>query len=84
MRAKDRFIEVLRLSDFSYRDLELRTGIDRYRWQNLIDKEGQKLTEEHFEATEKVWPGYKIWLAFGETCPELGQISPEIEETRKN
>jgi hypothetical protein len=52
VRAKDRFIEVFRLFDFSYRDQELPTGIDRYRWQNLIDEEGQKLTEEHFEAIE--------------------------------
>lgn len=83
MKLKERFLEVFERSGFSYRELELRTGIDRYRWQNLINKEGQKVTEEHLAAIEQVWPEYKYWIVFGETCPERGQISPELEGTRK-
>jgi hypothetical protein len=80
MRAKDRFIEVFRLSGFSYRDrdrdLELRTGIDRYRWQNLINKEGQKLTEEHFDAIERVWPEYIVGLPSARHARSAGRSAP--------
>ncbi|WP_045223969.1 hypothetical protein [Methyloterricola oryzae] len=83
MKLKERFLAVFQASQLSYRDLELRTGIDRYRWQNLINKENQKVTEEHLEAIATVWPEYKYWIVFGETCPEMGQVSPELEEVRK-
>ena len=84
MSPKDRFIEVLRLSDFSYRDLELRTGIDRYRWQNLIDKEGQKLTEEHFETMEKMWREYKVGLHSARHAWSAGKLAPRSRSPEKN
>ncbi len=40
-----------------------------------------------FEVVEKIlglWPEYTMWLMRGTVIPEAGQISPEIEETRRN
>ena len=67
----------------SRRKLEQETNIADYTWQ-AVEIGKQAANEEHIEALSKLWPEYKFWLVFGETMPECGQISPEIEETRKN
>lgn len=77
-------IEILRkFKGLSRRKLEQETGIADYTWQSVeIGK--QAANEEHITALSKIWPEYKYWLVFGETMPEAGQISPEIEEARQN
>jgi transcriptional regulator with XRE-family HTH domain len=72
-----------KFKELSRRDLEKLTGIAEYTWR-AVETGKQKANEEHIEALTKIWPEYKYWIVFGETCPENGQISPEIEETRKN
>lgn len=77
-------ITILRkFNKLSRRKLEEITGITDYTWQ-AVEIGKQKATEDHIEALAKVWPEYKYWLVFGETMPECGQISPELEETRRN
>ena len=56
------------------------TGIKKDTLKNLCRGQ-QRFNDEHLEAISKAYPQYKIWFAFGETYPELGQISPELEET---
>ena len=36
------------------------------------------------EAIAREWPQYSYWLLTGETIPEQGQISPEIERARRD
>jgi len=49
-----------------------------------IEQKKQKAYAWHIQAIGKEWPQYAYWLVTGETIPEAGQISPELEETRKN
>lgn len=65
----------------SRRDLEKETGIPEYTWK-AVEGGKQKPNEDHIEALAKLWPEFKFWLVFGETMPECGQISPELEEIR--
>jgi|GEM_PF-443870 transcriptional regulator with XRE-family HTH domain len=67
----------------SRRDLEKLTGIEEYKWKS-VESGKQNANEHHIAAVAALWPEYKHWLVFGETLPEAGQISPEIEETRRN
>ncbi len=77
-------IEQLRkFKKLSRRKLEKETGIPDYTWQ-AIEIEKQSANEEHIEALSKLWPEYKYWIVFGETIPEAGQISPELEEVRSD
>jgi transcriptional regulator with XRE-family HTH domain len=76
-------IEKLRkFKGLSRRKLEQETGITDYTWQS-VEIGRQLANEEHIKALCKIWPEYKYWLVFGETMPEYGQISPEIEETQQ-
>lgn len=59
-----------------------KTGIKKQTIEN-IEREAQKVNAEHLQAIGNAFPQYRFWLAYGETLPEAGQISPEIEETRK-
>lgn len=59
------------------------TGIKAKTWAN-VESGIQKANEEHIKAIINKWPEYAYWLTTGQTIPEAGQISPEIEETRKN
>lgn len=76
MSIKERALILIEAQAASPKQLEERTGIDRYRWQNLKNKEGQKATEEHLEALVKLWPEYAYWLVTGKTIPAVGQIEP--------
>ncbi len=77
-------IEILRkFKGLSRRKLEQETNIADYTWQ-AVEIGKQAANEEHIKALSKLWPEYKFWLVFGETMPECGQISPELEETRQN
>lgn len=60
-----------------------KTGIKKQTIEN-IEREAQKVNAEHIQAIGNQYPQYRYWLAYGETLPESGQISPEIEEARKN
>lgn len=59
-----------------------KTGIKKQTIEHL-EREAQKVNGEHLQAIGTQFPEYRYWLAYGETLPEAGQISPELEETRK-
>ncbi|AEG02564.1 helix-turn-helix domain-containing protein [Methylomonas methanica] len=75
-------IKLLReFKGLSRRKLEQASGIPEYTW-TAVEGGKQKPNEDHIEALAKLWPEFKFWLVFGETMPECGQISPELEEIR--
>ncbi len=78
MSIKERALALIEVKGVSPKQLEGLTGIDRYRWQNLKNKEGQKATEEHLEALVGLWPEYAYWLVTGKTLPKVGQIEPTL------
>lgn len=79
---RERLLEVIESTGVSPSELEEKTGIKRFTWGNL--KTGkQRANEEHIEALIKLHPEYAYWITTGLTLPEAGQISPELEETRK-
>lgn len=81
---RERLIELIEFLEESPKTMEEKTGIDRAKWSNIKRKNNPiRATEEHMEAAFKLWSDYAYWLATGLTIPEAGQISPEIEETRK-
>ncbi len=70
----------------------LNLGRDRFasrigvKKQLLINVElgRQRVTEELLEAIADLWPHYSLWLLTGTVDPDNGQISPEIEERRRD
>ncbi len=59
-----------------------KTGIKKQTIES-IEREAQQVNGEHLEKIGNGFPEYGYWLAYGKTLPEAGQISPELEETRK-
>ncbi|MDQ7089042.1 MAG: helix-turn-helix transcriptional regulator [Methylococcales bacterium] len=56
-----------------------KTGISKNAIINL-EQGKQKAYAWHCEAISKVFPKYTYWITTGKVIPEVGQISPEIEE----
>lgn len=63
-------------------DFSLKTGIKSGQISNIENKR-QKVYGWQIQAISKIWQEYAYWLATGQTIPEAGQISPELEEARK-
>lgn len=59
------------------------TGIKKETVRALADGR-QKFNEDYIQAITEAFPQYKMWFAFGETYPEIGQLSPDLEETSNN
>lgn len=56
-----------------------KTGIKKETVRALADGR-QKFNEDYIRAITESFPQYKMWFVFGETHPEIGQISPELEQ----
>lgn len=59
-----------------------KTDIPKKTIENL-EQEKQKAYAWHIQAICNVWPEYTLWLMTNQIAPEIGQISPELEETRR-
>jgi len=57
------------------------TGIDRYKWGNIRGRK-QKVNEDYLEALNQAFPQFSYWIMTGQTIPEAGQISPEMDKAR--
>jgi len=79
---KERVITVVKESGLKNPELENRTGINRYTWQNIRNKPERALKTEEIEAVVQLFPEYAYWITTGLTIPEVGQISPDLEKTR--
>jgi len=80
---KERVITVIKESNLKNPELEERTGINRYTWQNIRNKPERALKTEEIEAVISIFPEFAYWITTGKTIPEAGQISPEMEKARK-
>jgi len=82
MDIRDRINKLIDFKDITPTELVEKTGIDRMKWANL-KRSRVRAQQEHIEAIVNLWPEYAYWITTGLTLPEAGQISPELEETRK-
>ncbi|MBV7582457.1 helix-turn-helix transcriptional regulator [Pseudomonas sp. PDM33] len=79
---KARVIEILKSSGIRLPELEARTGISRYTWNNLKNPaRNREIKEEEILAIAEVYPQYRWWLITGEVMPEVGQTSPNYDST---
>ena len=83
MDIRDRINKLIDFKEIKPTELVEKTGIDRMKWANL-KRSRVRAQQEHIEAIVALWPEYAYWITTGKTLPEAGQISPELEETRKN
>ena len=66
-------------------ELEERTGISRYTWNNLKNPaRSREIKAEEIEAVVKLYPQYALWVVSGNIAPEVGQISPGYDEANSN
>lgn len=85
MNIENRMRELILAKEAKSKDLEIKTGIDRDRWNNIRKTNPTaKIRAEEVEALVKEYPEYAYWITTGNVLPECGQISPELEETRQN
>ncbi|HFO0813142.1 hypothetical protein [Pseudomonas aeruginosa] len=50
------------------------------RWHSVRFKSVRMSTEE-LEVLQALFPNYRLWLICGDIAPEIGQTSPEYDET---
>lgn len=82
---KERVITILKASQMRLPELEEKTGISRYTWNNLKNPaRNREIKAEEIEAVSKVFPQYRWWMLTGEVMPDKGQVSPEYEEANRN
>ena len=82
---KERVITVLKSSGIRLPELEERTGIRRYTWNNLKNTARKReIKAEEIEAIVKLFPQYALWVVSGEIAPNAGQISPDYTEVDSN
>lgn len=61
-------------------DLVRRTEIGSTRWQTVKYKKA-RVSGDEIEALISILPQYAYGLASGMIAPEIGQVSPDYEET---
>lgn len=81
MNIVDRIRLLSTLEKINFNELSRRTGIDRKRIENIINKKA-KVRHEDIELLGHAWPEYRYWIAYGEELPESGQISPITKANR--
>ncbi|CAH0286074.1 hypothetical protein SRABI70_03908 [Pseudomonas sp. Bi70] len=82
---KERVITILKASQMRLPELEEKTGISRYTWNNLKNPaRNREIKAEEIEAVAKVFPQYRWWMLTGEVMPDKGQLSPDYEEANRN
>ena len=79
---RERVRKIIDRSGLPLSEIENLTGISQYKWGNLLTGK-QRVNEDHINALQKLWPQYTYWLVTGDTIPEAGQISPDLEDVRK-
>ncbi|ENY9928011.1 DNA-binding protein [Pseudomonas aeruginosa] len=54
-------------------------GGDYERWKS-VSKGAIRVSTEEIDVLVKIYPQYALWLASGNTAPEIGQTSPDYED----
>jgi DNA-binding Xre family transcriptional regulator len=82
---KQRVLEILKTSGVRLPELEERTGISRYTWNNLKNTaRSREIKADEIEAVVKLYPQFALWIVSGNIAPESGQTSPEYDEANRN
>ena len=79
----ERIKRIMEWKKLSKEDLCEKTGLKYTRIGNIFSGRAQ-IRLEDIKLIGEAYPEYKLWLAYGETIPESGQTSPEIEETQES
>lgn len=79
--AIERINTLLRIEKITRDELSTKTGIGYNRWISVIQKKTQ-LRHNEIQALARLWPEYKLWIAYGEEMPEAGQISPMTKKAQ--
>ena len=58
-------------------------GGDYERWRN-VSKGAVRVSADEIDVLVKIYPQYALWLASGQTAPEIGQTSPAYDEANRN
>ncbi|HBP5995062.1 TPA: DNA-binding protein [Pseudomonas aeruginosa] len=58
-------------------------GGDYERWKS-VSKGAIRVSTEEIDVLVKIYPHYALWLASGNTAPEIGQTSPEYDDANSN
>ncbi len=82
---KERVITILKGSGMRLPELEERTGISRYTWNNLKNPaRNREIKAEEIEAIVRIYPQYALWIVSGIIHPDCGQTSPEYDGANSN
>ena len=79
MNIDDRIRKLLNYIELSTEELAKKTDTKYSRW-TTIRKTGGRARAEEVELLCNLYPQYQMWIATGNVYPEMGQISPELEE----
>jgi DNA-binding Xre family transcriptional regulator len=82
MNIEERMREIILTTNIKSKELEIKTGIDRDRWNNLRKtKPTAKVRAEEVEALIDIFPNFAYWMTTGKEIPESGQFSPQHQES---
>lgn len=81
---RDRILEILVYEKIKNPKLEELTGISRYTWQNIRNKQERSIKDEEIQAISTLYKEYRYWLVSGEELPEVGQISPMTKAAQQS
>lgn len=79
---RERLITALKAIDLTNPALERKTGVKDKDWVSVRNRR-VRVNEDHIEGLKLVGPQYVYWVMTGETIPEAGQVSPDLEATRQ-
>lgn len=71
---------LLKAKQLKVDDLAGLTNIAYSRWANVLAGKA-KIRHMEIEALGNVYPEHKLWIAYGDTLPQAGQISPAENTT---
>ena len=80
LMIEERIKTLLSFKGVTYDEVAIKTGIGYSRWKNALNGR-TKIRWEEIDAICNLFPEYEYWITRGKTAPEIGQISPELEET---
>lgn len=78
-----RIKHLLKCKHLKVDDLAVLTNTPYSRWSNVLSGKA-KIRHAEIEALGNIYPEHKLWIAFGDTLPKSGQISPTPAPYKKS
>lgn len=60
------------------------TPIGSNRWRTVLYNKDVRISTEEIDVLGYLYPQYRWWMVSGEVAPEIGQTSPEYDESNRN